>query len=228
MKAKQSVVLISTLVAGIVLVTAVFAEEAESFELGINNVQEINVDFGGWKGRFLPDGTAKLQRSNANIEFWERVYAPEGSFSFEDIYALVAPHLKVESAFKPKESLIIGFFFDRSNDTGIMHPYVFFYIEDKQVARTLMHGLRAKAEPRDKTTKTYFEGLYSKYPLVPGEEPAPFRYDSSKRERVGIIIFAVVYAGAVLWLILKNNEGLRLRMVSCLKYRFSTKKRSGL
>jgi len=214
MKAKQSVVLISTLVAGIVLAPAVFAEESEPFELGLSNVREINVRFGGWHGWFWPDGTARLERERANTFPWEVANAPEGSFPFEDIYALVAPHLKKgESVLKPKESLIITFFFNHSGAWG-RSPYVSFYIEDQQVARTLMHGLRAKAVQMDESRKPYFEEMYRQYPFVPGEKPDSFKYDVSKKLDKGTkilcgSIFVVVCVGAVLWFIRKKKKNVQ-------------------
>ena len=209
MKAKRSIVLISTLVAGIVLAPAVFAEEAEPFESDFSKLTTINVSCGGWDGSFAPNGTAKLQRHNANIEFWERVDAPVGSFSFEEICALVAYHLKFEPVPNPKECLSMTFLFDPPDARGVP-PFLFSYIEDKQVIRTLMHGLREKALPRDKTTKTYFEELYSKYPLVPGEKPAPFRYDSNKGTMaVIIILIVVVCVGAILWFIRKRKKNVQ-------------------
>ena len=210
MKTKQIVVLISTLVAGIVLAPAVFAEEAEPFELDFSKLTMINVSFGGWWGLFWPDGAARLERNQSHIEPWETANAPAGSFSFEEIYALVAPHLKVESVFKPKECLIITFSFDLPDFRG-MCPYASFYIEDQQVARTLMHGLRAKAVLMNERGKTYLEEMYSKYPLVSGEEPDSFKYGVSKKLDKGTkilygSIFVVVCMGAVLWFIRKKAK----------------------
>ena len=50
---------------------------------------------------------------------------------------------------------------------------VLFYIEDKQVMRTLMYELRDKVVPLNRSS---FELYLSQYPLVPGDEPSPFSY----------------------------------------------------
>ena len=208
MKAKQIVVLISILVAEIVLAPAVFAEEAEPFGLDFSKIENIEVSFGEWKGSFLPDGTARLERDRSHIFSWDAATAPKGSFPFEEIYALVAPHLKVESVFKPKECLIITFSFNSFAVKSVMPSHVSFYIEDKQVARTLMHGLRKKTKFQD---KAFLEELYSKYPLMPGEDPDSFWYGFKMNIFKWLCgsILSVTSIGAVLWFIRKKKKNMQ-------------------
>ena len=206
MKVKQIIILISTLVAGIVLTQAVFAEEAEPFKPDFSKMTEIQVSYGGWHGRFFPNGAASLRRLPSYNEFLDRATAPEGSFSFEEIYGLVVSHQKPLPVPNPKECLTIVFLFNPIGANG-MPSHFFSYIEDKQVIRTLMHGLREKAVPKNKAAKACLEGLYSQYPLVPGEEPAPFRYGSKRNISKWLYggILAVLCVGAVLWFIRKKK-----------------------
>ena len=70
-----------------------------------------------------------------------------------------------------------------------------------------MYGLREKTVPINKVAKACLEEIYSKYPLVPGEEPEPFRCDAktniSKWLYGGILV--ALCAGAALWLIRKKK-----------------------
>ena len=206
MKAKQFIVLISIWVAGIVLEPDVFAEEAETFEPDFDALTAITVSFGGWRGWFLPDGAASLERRAAHREFWDKPEAPEGSFSFEELYNLMISHQKPKPVLNPKECLSITFLFNPPDARGL--PSFFsFYIEDTQVIRTLMHGLREKTVPINKEAKACLEEIYSQYPLVPGEEPSPFRYGSKRNISKWLYggILAALCAGAVLWFIRKKE-----------------------
>ena len=212
MKAKQSIVLISILVAGIVLARIVFPEEVESFDPDFSKMEEIGVVSGKWHGQFWPNGAARLQGFPSHDECWDRANAPEGSFLFEEIYSLVASHLKPMFDPNSKKGLAITFFFNAPDARARGTPlYYCFRIEDKQVIRTLMHGLREKTVPMNETAKTYLEELYSKYPLVPGEAPDSFRYgffrnlDKGTKMLCGSI-FIVLCVGAVLWFIRKKKK----------------------
>ena len=201
-KAKQIIVLISTWVAGIVLAPAVFAEEAEPFELDFSNVVEIQIFSLKGYGQFLPNGGARIDRFPSRDELGEVAIAPAGSFSFEEIYALVAPHLNPESVPTSKEYLTIRFLLTPSVDDK--YPRVSSRIENEQVIQTLMDGLKEKTVPLH---KTFLEELHSKYPPVPGETPVSFRYDSKTNISKWIYggILAALCVGAVLWLIRKKE-----------------------
>ena len=201
-KAKQIIVLISTWVAGIVLAPAVFAEEAEPFELDFSNVVEIQVLSIKGYGQFLPNGGARIDRFPARDKLGEVAIAPAGSFSFEEIYDLVAPLRKPESAPTSKEYLTIRFLLTPSVDDK--KPRVSFPIYDQQVIQTLMDGLKEKTVPMH---KPFLEELYRKYPPVPGKVPDSFRYDSKTNIPKWLYgaILAALCAGAVLWFICKKK-----------------------
>ena len=186
---------ISAWVIGMSLASTVLAEEAEPFEPDFSQLTKIEVRFRGWRGVFSHSGSAvllrheglhrlsgeeKTVRSSATLQrlgrvapdlSWDSANAPEGSFSLEDIYRLVAPQLRSGSTQRPAERLSISFSFGYS-----YNPTIGFYITDKAVMKTLMHGLRDKVVPWSDDARAYLEELLSTYPLVPGEQPAPFAY----------------------------------------------------
>jgi len=156
---------------GMLFASAALAEEAQPSELDVSKVTGIQVKYNFWTGHFGPKGEARLSKI---LDGEYEVRAPEGSFSLEEIYALVASHLKQYPATSSAGVLDIVFYFrdtdPRSKD---------FYIEDQQVMRTLMYGVRDKAVPPSPVYSNHLahtEGVFSRYPLVPGDKPAPFKY----------------------------------------------------
>jgi hypothetical protein len=171
----------TALVIGMLLALTTFAEEAKPFEPDFSKMKDIIVTSRGrqrWVGQFWPSGGASLERSPADINHLAFAQAPAGSFSFEGIYALVAPHLTTAPTALSSECLTIYFRFegDEENPFGTR-----FWIEDKEAIRTLMHGLRDKVFPRNH--RAFFEEALSTYPLVPGDKPTPFKY-SNKAVRI--------------------------------------------
>jgi len=166
------------LIAGILAVSAVLAEEAKPFDPDFSEMTEIMVSHNGWLGRFALDGMATLQKFGASPPdlFWDMAVAPERSFSFEEIYSLVAPYLKPVPVPKSGEYLSIVFEFGYFPDASDRIPAIYLCIENKKVMRTLMYGLRDKVVPHSGGARAFFEGLLSKYPLVPGDKPTPFAY----------------------------------------------------
>ena len=172
MKMKQ----MSAVIIGMLSVATAFAEEAQPFDLDFSKVRWVEVTHNRWYGSFGSNGAASLRRS---LEGDYEVRAPPGSFSFEEIYALVLPHLKQLPTTNSAGILGIVFYL---RDTEPDRKR--FYIEDQQVMRTLMYGLRDRAVPNPSSTDGHLancERLFSRYPLVPGDEPAPFEYDEETR-----------------------------------------------
>ena len=203
-KAKQIIVLIGIWVAGIVLTPTVFAEEVELSELDFNNVREIYVYVSWERGyaHFWPNGAARLDRFPPRHELGEIAIAPAGSFSFEEIYALVAPPLKPNPGQNFTTHVPVIFFLTPSADD--QDPRFSSRIKNEQVLQTLMDGLKEKAVPLN---KTFLEELHRKYPPVPGKVPDSFRYDSKTNIPKWLYggILAALCAGAALLLIRKKK-----------------------
>ena len=154
---------------GMLLVSVALMAETEPFEPDFTQLSEISLSFNllpEWRGRIWSDGRAKLERGPSPLG---SANAPAESFSLKKIYTLVAPHLKSEHDDR-NGVLQVGFYFGYSDTSGKG-----FFVEDKEVIRTLMYELRDKVVPF--ANREYFEALLSKYPLVPGDEPSPFVYD---------------------------------------------------
>ena len=164
--------------AALMLVSAALAEEAAPFMPDFSELREIRVGYSlfepGWRIRFSADGGGTLTFSGADIS----ARVPPGSFPAEEIYTLLAPHFK--RAGDPKsETLFVGFiFFDRSAAPS-KSPSIGFHIEDRDAMRALMHGFLEKAVLSSDIGNTELEGIFSKYPLVPGDDPMPFTYDDA-------------------------------------------------
>ena len=160
---------IVTLVVGLSLVSAARADEGAGMDIpSFDQMANIRMRFGEWNGRFSPDGSGGLQYSNDSMGF---ASTPKESFSFEDIYNLLVPHLH-------RNRFDGGTMFVRLNRID-KHPVREMYLSDKEVMRTLMYGLRDKSVP---WVIHYFEKILSTHPLVPGDEPTPFKYDYPDKE----------------------------------------------
>ena len=174
---------VNALVVGMLLASTAVAEEVKPFEPDFSKMTEIRVRFEKWTGRFAHSGMARLQRveGSSHSEFWDLAEAPEGSFSLEEIYSLVAPHLKPIPIPDSAECLSVAFYWGNPHVPGTRPP-AYFYIEDKRVMRKLMYGLRDKVFPSfNNGHKAFFEGQLSAYPLVPGDKPTPFVYSDKAR-----------------------------------------------
>ena len=140
------------------LVTVTFSQEANRPIPNINQLEYISLLSSTlWWAEFRPDGYAKLgSGSNNSAE------APKGSFSFEEIYNLLVPHLK--GTWDGKSPVMSV----RLSVPNQLETRYSFYLEDKEVMRKIMHGLCEKVVPRHKTS---FEDALRKHPLVPGDPP---------------------------------------------------------
>ena len=164
------------LIAGVLLVSGVSAEENDWSIPNLNQLKEITVTLHpySWHGTFYPDGSALLTGGIGNSV---RAVAPKGRISFKKTYALLVPHLRPvqEINYKTGEDtkfLFVGFFAeDKANSAS-------FYIRDKEPMRTLMYGLRDKVVPINDafSSKAKFESFLTNHPLVPGDKPAPVVY----------------------------------------------------
>ena len=194
---------ITVLGLGLSLVYSTLLAQEDVFKPDFDTLDAITFragNYSGWRGDFSSGGSAILIRSGE--EFLSgRAVAPDGSFSIKKIHKLIAPHLKRAPTDK-KEVIYIDFRFDSSLTNR--ETEVHFYIENKRVMRKLMHGLRDKVVP---WVKPSFEEFLSQYPLVPGDEPAPFRYGSKRNISKWLYggILVVVCAGAVLWFVRKKK-----------------------
>jgi hypothetical protein len=121
----------------------------------------------GWWGKFFPDGSAQIIYSPDD---W--FSAPGQGFSFAEVYSLLLPHLKHGDNYDYDETLSVRLYVGDSVRR--------FYIEDKEIMRTLMHGLRDKVVPVSHLMG-YFEKVLSEHPLVPGDAPAPFAFSDEAR-----------------------------------------------
>ena len=147
----------------------------------VDLVTAIFVHTGPWIGDFSPDGSARLVYGagpGADI-------APEGSFSFEEIYNLLLPFLKrhenEKAAARESGGAVVGGFGRARNREKIMggsftaaysHFGWSFPIADKNVMRRLMYGLRDKIGGEGGyRSHAHYEGLLRKHPLVPGDPP---------------------------------------------------------
>ncbi|MCL1920883.1 MAG: hypothetical protein FWG50_07365 [Kiritimatiellaeota bacterium] len=162
---------IATVITGTLFALTASTAETEMPLPDFDKLTEISLSFhdrDGWRGKICLDGSARLQRNNSvNSVVVVTADAPKGSFPIKEIHNLVKPHLK-ELPAANEEALFVTFSFTNPDTKSR------FYIDDKEVMRTILHGLRDKTVPFD--GKTCFEDVLSKYPLVPGDEPAPFVY----------------------------------------------------
>ena len=154
------------------IVTVIFPQEANRPIPDIKQLESISFRFGMlWGGHFVPNGRAKLDIGSGDC--WADV--PAGSFSFEEIYKLLAPHLKQDS---DSEDVIDVMRVWLSIPDNLDSSHAFF-LDDKDVMRKIMHGLCDKVVPWD---KTLFENALRKYPIVPGDPPYLKEEDQIKSE----------------------------------------------
>jgi len=121
-----------------------------------------------WEGRFFPNGSAILDYGGTGGPN-PQAAAPKGSFSFEDVYRLLAPRLKADG-----EGMYVCLYV-ASGELNLAWGFPPTE-ENKEIARKLMRGLSEKALPLNNgvSTKKEFERLLATHPLVPGDEPTPF------------------------------------------------------
>jgi len=145
----------------------IFSEEVDTDIPPLGQVTEIHIALGiaEWRASFYPDKGARLNfagnpghMSNARVE----------NATFEGLYNLLIPHLK-RGRSNHTDTLSVSL--------GIGVPY---YLDDREVMRTIMYGLLGKVQPFksfnpimvDGIMKYPFEDILKKKPLVPGDPPA--------------------------------------------------------
>ena len=166
---------VGALIAGIFFAATALSEGTDVSIPSLDQLKYIRLSLHNisWDAKFHPDGSAMLEY-NMTATFPPTANAPEGSFSFEDVYNLLLPHLKqnLESREDMYVSLelVNGIYGPRWEDVG----YVRFYLEDRETIRKLMYALADKAVPRDDVfvKKEPFENALRTAPLVPGDPPA--------------------------------------------------------
>jgi len=154
-------------VLGSLLASAALAAGTEPFEPDLEKVSEIVLGFNslpGWYGKIWRDGRGRLSYGS-HIGHCGSI--PGGGFSFEEVYTLVAPHLKWKFD-NMGEAMQVGFYFgDPSSGAGL-------FIEDRETMRKLMLGLCDKIDLSVSffMDKAGFKKLLMTHPLVPGDPPA--------------------------------------------------------
>ena len=91
------------------------------------------------------------------------VPVPAGSFALEEVYDLLLPHLKWDN---DNEEAVKVVFYPSSFSRFARQQW--FYLEDKDTLRTIMHTIRDKGVPRDRDK---FEEALRLYPLLLGDDP---------------------------------------------------------
>ena len=123
-----------------------------------------------WCGYFYPNGAAKLKHDDGM-----EATAPADSFSFEEVYNLLVPHIK--SRDDPHSGKNISVYFWDDELTAAYYLMTYLRLEDIDTMRTLMYGLLNKVDTAMPATskifrKLSFEETLRRYPLVPGDPPA--------------------------------------------------------
>jgi len=130
-----------------------------------------------WLASFYSDGSAELKYGTGESP---QGTAPAGTFSFKEVYDLLAPYLKpVNQEVGDKMGrtfMIIGIGL-RIGDEEVSQRWCL-YPEDIEIFRTLMNMLRDKVVPHNNifaNNKQAFEDALKKYPLV---RKYPIDYDA--------------------------------------------------
>jgi len=158
---------------GLLLVSEASAQEEDMSKFGVDQVFWISLRTSPtlWDGVFYRNGSAELKWGGSGS--FDMAIAPKGSFSFEEVYNLLIPHLKRGR--------------DRRDDTGIvlvadpktsMGGCLVNTEETRAIVRALMFELRDKASP---SSKEIFEERLARYPLLQGDEPVPYVYKNFDR-----------------------------------------------
>jgi len=135
-----------------------FAQSASSIP-SLDQVDRITISsHGGWTLDLRPDGSGKLiYGSNGG----DVARIPKQTFSFQDVYNLLVPHL---SANYPVKKAISVFLDVKGLSPGT--PTYALYLDDRRIIKQIMSDARDKAIPLDKDR---FNDLVKKYPPVPDD-----------------------------------------------------------
>jgi hypothetical protein len=107
----------------------------------------------GWQASFSPDGSGGLIYGSAPTDM---SIAPKQTFSFQEIYNLLIPHLSGSST---DEKSIAVFISVKGRPPGT--PNCALYLDDKSTIKKIMAEARAKSVPLNPTS---FKELLLKYP----------------------------------------------------------------
>ena len=140
-----------------------FSQKTDGLIPSFDKLNGVRLGIGArWAGCIFPNGSATLIYGSS-----DSADVPEGSFSFEEIYNLLVPHLKEDEGAEAMWVWLV-----EPEETPEETSLPTFYLADKEVMRKIMHELCDKAVPTaGPWTKTRFETLLRKYPLVPGDPP---------------------------------------------------------
>ena len=167
---------ITVSVIGAWLMSTTLATQENPAEPDFDTLDMIEVgdrNYPSWFGTFWSDGSAQLKILSIGSDgIFGTADAPAGSFSLKEICDLVKPRLNLQ---RGAEAVQVNLYFGYSDTTGKK-----FYVKDREVLRTLMHGLRDKVCPIDRSA---FEDLLKRHPLVPGDAPAPVAYYAGMDEK---------------------------------------------
>ena len=159
-------------VAGLLLVSGTMAQDVDMSNFGADQLYWFEVGTGPWKGIFFFNGAARLMRNGGDV--FEQADVPKGSFSFEEVYNRLMPHVIKESVYG---NMSVQFIAGRSHKMHMLCS-LSDTEECKATVRKLMFELRDKSyAPMGKQA---LEELFRKYPLVKGDKPVPYTYKKMK------------------------------------------------
>ena len=161
MKMKQ----ISAVIIGVLLLSDVSALEGERVIPSLDQVKSIKLSARPtlWEGTFYPDGSATLEWGGSGL--LDKAGIPKGRISFEEVYNILAPHLKP----KNDRGKVMPVFLRVAGDEPARAWYIHAE-ENKGLVQTLMFNLRDNVNPDDCGILGWksFEERLRDYPLVPG------------------------------------------------------------
>jgi len=112
----------------------------------------------GWMLNIYPDGSASLIYGSSPMDIAK---APKQSFSFQEVYNLLVPHLSDTY----KEGKTIAVTLHVAGQTSSIS----LYLEDKATIKKIMSDARDKSVPLDRAR---FKEILAKHPPVPDETPS--------------------------------------------------------
>jgi len=175
------------LIVGVLLVSDLLSESSNTSVPSIDQVTEINLRSAhtSWRGYFYPNGSARLVYGTGIPGVG---VAPEGSFSFEEIYNLLIPHLKQDfDRMTVKWPVSVGVYTENQVTVQSWRLIPELYPKDKEIMETLMYGLRDKVVHDDNaiSDRQLFEKAIKEAPLIPGDDLIGRNKKSSNAARQG-------------------------------------------
>jgi len=198
---------ISVLMAAMVLVSNVLAQERERMPPKLEQVKSITLHTkpARWKGIFYSNGAAKLEWCGGTgfsgfLDNTDAV-APRGSFSLKEVYNLLVPCLKLDGDSRTAMSVHIEY--DTSQET-FYGGYLTQTEENKKIVRKLMGRLYNKVVPRN---KGIFEKLLGEHPLLAGDMPVSHVY----KEDPGQTAFRIAEGDTIDWQLMESEPKRRIK-----------------